>query len=200
MKLLRKVAVAALLLGLGSMMVVGGRDVTPTQASQQGSYMTPVDLFKTPSPAMENPKEAFTTLRKAIAYAGLTSTFPGPGPLTVFAPDDRAFAALPAGELNSLIKDKARLATVLKYHVIVGQAIAAKDLPKAKSLESLEGGMLTFATANAAMGTTVLSGNRGTSAPGGPVITVDDATIIWANIKVGDGIVHAINKVLLPKM
>ena len=118
----------------------------------------------------------------------------------MFAPDDRAFAALPSGQLYALINDKAKLAAVLRYHVIVGRAIAAKDLPKSKSLESLGGGMLTFATANEAMGATILTGNRGVSAPGGQVTTVDDATIIWANIKVGDGIVHAINKVLLPRL
>ena len=83
MKLLRKVAVAALLLTLSSMMVVGGKDVTPARAQQHGGYpgyMTPVDLFNMPSPATGNPREAFNTLRKAIAYAGLTSTFQGPGP------------------------------------------------------------------------------------------------------------------------
>lgn len=200
MKLLRKLTIGAMFLAIGSLLVAGGMHAIPANAAAQGSYMTPVDLFNTPTPAMDNPKEAFTTLKKAIDYAGLTGTLQNAGPLTMFAPDDRAFAALPAGTLDALIKNKAELATVLKYHVIVGQAILASDLPKMKTAKTLEGGILTFATSNAAMGQTMLSGNRGNSAPGGQVITVNGATIIWADIKVSNGIVHAIDKVLMPKM
>ncbi len=201
MKLLRKLTIGALVLATGGLLIAGGLHVTPAQADGgQGAWQTPVDLFSTPAPAAADPKETFSTLLKAINYAGLTGTLKGQGPLTVFAPDDRAFAALPSAELNALITNKTKLATVLKYHVIVGHAYTVSELPKMKSAKSLEGGLLTFATGNASSGETMLSGNRGDTAPGGQVYTVNGAAIVWPDIKVSNGIVHGIDKVLMPSM
>jgi len=201
MTLLRKLTIGALLLATGGLLVAGGIYVNPAQAqNSNGAWQTPMDVFSSPAPAAADPKETFSTLLKAINYAGLNGTMKGQGPLTVFAPDDRAFGKLPSAQLTALISDKAKLVTFLKNLVITGHAYTVSDLLKIKSAKSAEGGLLTFATSNAMMSGTMLSGNRGTSASGGQVYTVNGAAINWADLKVANGIVQGIDTVIMPKM
>jgi uncharacterized surface protein with fasciclin (FAS1) repeats len=199
MKSLRRITTAALVLATAGLLVASG--MYAAYGSAQGSYMTPDNLFTNAKPAMNDPSMAFTTLRKAIVYAGLQGTLDGAGPATIFAPDDRAFAAIPRDTFNTLFNDKAKLQAVLKYHVILGHAYKVNELPKVGSAQSLQGGTLTFgAQGHVPTGYYNISGNRGVSQPaGGTTYTVNGADIIWSNIAIADGrIVHAIDKVLIP--
>ena len=123
----------------------------------------------------------FTTLVAAVKAAGLVDTLKGPGPFTVFAPTDAAFAKLPAGTLESLLKpeNKAKLQGILTYHVVAGD-VTAKDVAKLTSAKTVEGESLTIKTVN-----------------GG--VMVDDAHVTKADIKASNGIIHVIDTVMLPK-
>ncbi|MEO5763121.1 MAG: fasciclin domain-containing protein, partial [Vicinamibacteria bacterium] len=87
----------------------------------------------------------FKTLAAALGAAGLVDTLKGAGPFTVFAPTDAAFAKLPAGAVEALLKDKAKLTAVLTYHVVSGKVMAA-DVMKLKSAKTLQGGSVTIDT------------------------------------------------------
>src|SRR5665213_1505885 len=91
----------------------------------------------------------FTTLVAAVKAAGLVDTLKGPGPFTVFAPTDEAFAKLPAGTLDSLLKpeNKAKLQSILTYHVIAGKVMAA-DVVKLTSAKTVEGQNVSIKTMN----------------------------------------------------
>jgi uncharacterized surface protein with fasciclin (FAS1) repeats len=119
----------------------------------------------------------FKTLVAAVQAAGLVDTLKGPGPFTVFAPTDEAFAKVPKDKLDALLKDKAALTKVLTYHVVAGK-VMAKDV-KAGKVKTVQGSELT-------LGTT-----------GG--VTVDNAKVIKADIAVDNGVIHAIDTVVMPK-
>jgi len=119
----------------------------------------------------------FTTLVTAVKAAGLVDTLKGPGPFTVFAPTDAAFAKVPKATLDALLADKAALTKVLTYHVVSGKLMAA-DL-RAGKLKTLEGQDLTIATM------------------GG--VTVDKAKVVAADVAASNGVIHAIDTVLMPK-
>jgi uncharacterized surface protein with fasciclin (FAS1) repeats len=123
---------------------------------------------------------SFKTLVAAVKAAGLADTLSGPGPFTVFAPTDDAFAKLPAGTVESLLKpeNKAKLRSILLYHVVAGRVLST-DL-KAGAVKTVEGGDVTVD----------LSG-------GAPKI--NDATVIKADIPASNGVIHVIDTVLLPK-
>lgn len=123
---------------------------------------------------------SFTTLVAAIQAAGLEETLRGEGPFTVFAPTDDAFAALPAGTLDDLLKpeNKDTLAGILTYHVVAG---------KTKS-KDLAGKTLSVATVNGAE--VAIDGTDG--------VTVGGATVTKADIRTSNGIIHVIDTVLLP--
>ena len=80
----------------------------------------------------------FNTLATALKAAGLVDTLKGPGPFTVFAPTDEAFAKLPPGQLEALLKDKAKLTSILTYHVVAGR-VSAAQVGKMKSAKTVEG-------------------------------------------------------------
>jgi uncharacterized surface protein with fasciclin (FAS1) repeats len=120
----------------------------------------------------------FTTLVKALKAADLVDALKQKGPYTVFAPTDAAFAKLPAGALDSLIKDKDKLAAVLKYHVVSGKVMAAQVKPG--PVKTLQGQTLTI------------------SAQDGSVM-VDDAKVIKTDIEASNGVIHVIDSVLMPK-
>ena len=120
---------------------------------------------------------SFKTLATALQAAGLVDTLKGPGPFTVFAPTDAAFAKIPKADLDALLKDKAKLTAVLTYHVVPGK-VMAKDV-KAGSVKTVQGGMLT-------LGTT-----------GG--VTVDNAKVVQADVVASNGVIHVIDTVVLPK-
>jgi len=123
----------------------------------------------------------FTTLVAAVKAAGLVDTLKGPGPFTVFAPTDAAFAKLPAGTLESLLKpeNKAKLVSILTYHVVAGKVMAA-DVVKLKSAKTVEGESIAIKTAD-----------------GG--VMVDKAHVTKTDIETSNGVIHVIDTVLMPK-
>ena len=120
----------------------------------------------------------FSTLVTAVQDAGLVSTLSGPGPFTVFAPTNAAFAALPSGTLNSLLANKTALTSVLTYHVVSGEYLASKVVTLS-SLMTVEGQSVTI---------TVSGGN----------VKINGATVIEANVICSNGVIHVIDGVLLP--
>lgn len=123
----------------------------------------------------------FNTLVAAVKAAGLVETLKGPGPFTVFAPTDEAFAKLPPGTLETLLKpeNKARLQSILTYHVVPGK-VMAQDVIKLHSAKTVEGGIITVTTMN-----------------GG--VMVDNAHVIQTDIVASNGVIHVIDAVILPK-
>jgi uncharacterized surface protein with fasciclin (FAS1) repeats len=119
----------------------------------------------------------FKTLVAAVQAAGLVETLKGPGPFTVFAPNDAAFAKLPAGTVDALLKDKQKLAAILTYHVVPGK-VMAKDV-KAGDVKTANGQMLTIKT------------------DGG--VTVNGAKVIAVDVATSNGVIHVIDTVVLPK-
>jgi uncharacterized surface protein with fasciclin (FAS1) repeats len=120
----------------------------------------------------------FTKLHNAMKAADVVKTYAGIGPFTLFAPTDEAFAKLPDGQLEKLLKDKGRLASILDFHVIRG-AVLAKDL-KARDSRSLQGQSLTIA-ANDDAG-----------------FTVNGARISRQEIEASNGVIHAIDTLMMP--
>jgi uncharacterized surface protein with fasciclin (FAS1) repeats len=121
----------------------------------------------------------FTTLVAAVKAAGLVDTLKGAGPFTVFAPTDEAFAKLPAGTVDALLKDPAKLKDILLYHVVSGKVMAA-DVSKMKTAKTVEGGSVKV------------------HAMGGKVM-IDNASVVKADIACDNGVIHVIDTVILPK-
>jgi uncharacterized surface protein with fasciclin (FAS1) repeats len=121
---------------------------------------------------------SFTTLVAAVKAAGLVPTLKGKGPFTVFAPNDAAFAKLPPGTVESLLKNKAKLAAILKYHVIPGRVKAADVAGKSLKVATVEGQPLN------------VDGSFG--------VKVNDAHVIQPDIEASNGVIHVIDTVLLP--
>jgi uncharacterized surface protein with fasciclin (FAS1) repeats len=120
----------------------------------------------------------FTTLVAAVTAADLVETLSGTGPFTVFAPTDEAFAALPAGVLDALLlpENKGVLAQILTYHVVAGQVMAA-DVTDG-DVATVEGQTVALSTANG--------------------VTVNGATVVAADVAASNGVIHAIDAVILP--
>ena len=119
----------------------------------------------------------FKTLVAAVQAAGLVDTLKGPGPFTVFAPTDEAFAKIPKTTLDGLLADKAALTKVLTYHVVPGK-VMAKDV-KAGKVKTVQGQELTVST------------NMG--------VMVDQSKVIATDVTASNGVIHAIDTVLMPK-
>lgn len=129
--------------------------------------------------AASNPD--FSTLVTAVKAAGLAETLSGPGPFTVFAPTNEAFAKLPAGTVENLLKpeNKAKLAAILTYHVVAGKVMAADvKTMKAKTVQT---GELDIVVKNGA-------------------VTVNGAKVVKTDIVGSNGVIHVIDTVLMPKM
>jgi uncharacterized surface protein with fasciclin (FAS1) repeats len=124
---------------------------------------------------------SFKTLAAALQAAGLVDTLKGEGPFTVFAPTDEAFAKLPAGTVDTLLKpeNKAKLVSILTYHVVPGKVMAA-DVMKMKTAKTLQGGSLKIAGANG-------------------TVMIDRATVAKADIAASNGVIHVIDTVLMPR-
>ncbi len=120
-----------------------------------------------------------STLVKAVSAAGLAGTLQGAGPYTVFAPTDDAFAALPAGVLDKLLlpQNKAALTQILTYHVVPGEVMSTDIKPG--PVKTVEGQDVVITT-------------------DGGVVKDNDATVSKADIDASNGVIHLINKVLLP--
>ena len=123
---------------------------------------------------------SFTTLAKALEAAGLVETLKGAGPFTVFAPTDEAFAKLPAGTLDTLLKpeNRAKLTRILTYHVVPGRVMAA-DVVKLHSATAVSGDTIAIATH-------------------GGGVTVANAHVVKTDIVATNGVIHVIDAVILP--
>ncbi len=166
---------AALLLASVAIVSVGGKASTKSVnelAAQTG------DIVDTAVAA-----GSFKTLAKALESAGLVEALKGEGPFTVFAPTDEAFAKLPAGTIETLLKpeNKDKLKAILLYHVVPGK-VAAADVVKLNGKESktLEGGKVKISTKHGVM--------------------VDKAMVVKTDVLATNGIIHVIDTVLMPKM
>ena len=124
---------------------------------------------------------SFTTLAKALAAADLVATLKGPGPFTVFAPTDEAFAKLPPASLDTLLKpeNKAMLVRVLTYHVVPGKVMAA-DVAKVSSAKTVSGDALHIKVI-------------------GKDVLVDKARIVKTDVVASNGVIHVIDHILLPR-
>jgi uncharacterized surface protein with fasciclin (FAS1) repeats len=120
---------------------------------------------------------SLSTLHGLVVKAGLNDTFKGPGPFTVFAPNNDAFKAVPARTMDELAKDPARLKAVLTYHVVPTQVMAAEV--RNGPVKSVQGTNLTLSRA-------------------GAYVTVEEAMVVTADIKATNGVVHVVDRVLLP--
>lgn len=121
---------------------------------------------------------SFTTLIAAVQAAGLGATLSGPGPFTVFAPTDEAFAKLPEGTVQGLLKDIPKLTEILTFHVVPGKLMAA-DVAKLTSATTVQGQNVTIAALNG--------------------VTINGANVITPNIEAENGVIHVIDRVILPQ-
>jgi uncharacterized surface protein with fasciclin (FAS1) repeats len=121
---------------------------------------------------------SFNTLVAAVKAAGLVDTLKSPGPFTVFAPTDEAFAKLPEGTVEALLKDKEKLTAILTYHVVPGKLMAA-DVVSKSSLKTVQGQSLKVSTDGGAK--------------------IDNANIVKTDIAASNGVIHVIDSVVLPK-
>jgi len=120
----------------------------------------------------------FKTLVKLVQEAGLVDALRGEGPFTVFAPTDQAFAKLPKAQVDALLKDREALRRVLLYHVVQGKYMA-KDVTKQRSLKTLQGQNVRIR----------VQGNT---------VRINDAQVVKADIECTNGVIHVIDKVILP--
>ncbi len=124
--------------------------------------------------------DSFTTLVAAVKAAGLVDTLAGEGPFTVFAPTNEAFAKLPEGTVENLLKpeNRAQLQAILKYHVVPGKVLA-KDVVKLTSAPTANGQSISIDTSKG--------------------VKVDNANVIKTDIMCSNGVIHVIDSVILPK-
>ncbi len=120
---------------------------------------------------------SFNTLATALTEAGLIDTLKGDGPFTVFAPSDDAFAKIPADQLKGILADKEMLTSILTYHVVAGQVMAA-DVVKLNSATTVQGSDVAIST------------NDG--------VKVNDANVVKTDIVTSNGVIHVIDTVLIP--
>jgi uncharacterized surface protein with fasciclin (FAS1) repeats len=143
-----------------------------------GKKAKPVNIVETAVAAGQ-----FKTLAAALEAAGLIGALTGEGPFTVFAPTDEAFAKLPAGTVESLLKpeNKEKLKAILLYHVVPGN-VTAKHVMKlnGRTVKTLEGSSIKIGTMHG--------------------VQVDDARVIKTDIRASNGVIHVIDTVLMPKM
>lgn len=121
---------------------------------------------------------SFGTLVAAVKAAGLVETLKGSGPFTLFAPNDEAFAKLPAGTVDSLLKDIPKLKQILTYHVVSGKVMAA-DVVKLKSATTVQGSDLKIDASNG--------------------VKVNDSTVTTPDVAADNGVIHIIDTVLIPE-
>jgi uncharacterized surface protein with fasciclin (FAS1) repeats len=126
---------------------------------------------------------SFKTLVTAVKAAGLVDTLKSKGPFTVFAPNDEAFAKLPKGTVEGLLKDIPKLKSVLTYHVVPGKVMAA-DVVKLKTAKTVQGQDVKIDASKWHLHKNV---------------KINDANVIKADIATDNGVIHVIDKVMLPK-
>ncbi|SLN36487.1 fasciclin domain-containing protein [Pseudooctadecabacter jejudonensis] len=121
---------------------------------------------------------SFTTLLAAAEAAGLVETLKGDGPLTVFAPTDEAFAALPEGTVEGLLEDTEALTAILTYHVVAGKVMSG-DLSDGMMAPTVNGAEITVSLGDSVM--------------------INDATVVTADVEASNGVIHVIDTVLIPE-
>ncbi len=126
---------------------------------------------------------SFKTLVKAVQAAGLVDTLSGKGPFTVFAPTDDAFSKLPAGTVEGLLKNKEKLTSILTYHVVPGKVMST-DVVKLKSAKTVQGQEIKIDAAKWHLHRNV---------------KVSGANVVKTDIECTNGVIHVIDKVILPK-
>ncbi len=122
--------------------------------------------------------DSFKTLAKALTAAGLVDALKGEGPFTVFAPTDEAFAKLPKGTLESLLKDKEALKNILLYHVVSG-SVTSSDVVKLKNATTLSGQSVKISVK-------------------GDKVMIDKSSVTAVDIAASNGVIHVIDQVLIP--
>ncbi|MCD4820613.1 MAG: fasciclin domain-containing protein [Methanococcoides sp.] len=167
-----KISKILIALLIATMVLASGCTSTDTESAPEEEMMEEMDIVDTAIGA-----GSFTTLVQAVQAAGLEDTLRGEGPFTVFAPTDEAFAALPEGTLDALLADEEALAAVLTYHVVAGEVMAA-DVAGLDSAATVQGEEITFDTTDG--------------------VKVNDANVVQADIKASNGVIHVIDKVILP--
>ncbi|MBD2016367.1 fasciclin domain-containing protein [Microcoleus sp. FACHB-53] len=120
---------------------------------------------------------SFKTLVAAVQAAGLVDTLKGAGPFTVFAPTDEAFSKLPAGTVDSLLKDIPQLTKILTYHVVSGKVLSS-DVVKLDKATTVQGSDVKIDASNG--------------------VKVNDATVVTPDVEADNGVIHVIDSVLLP--
>jgi uncharacterized surface protein with fasciclin (FAS1) repeats len=163
-----------MMFGLGRVAAVAAT-VIGIAAGSASAYAADKDIVDTAVAAGQ-----FKTLAAALTAAGLVDTLKGPGPFTVFAPTDAAFAKLPVGTVDTLLKpeNKAKLTAILTYHVVAGKVMAA-DVVKLKEAKTVNGAMVAV------------------KVDGGNVM-INNAKVTTADIKASNGVIHVVDTVLLP--
>ena len=146
-----------------------------TSTASQGPSSAPASTGTIVDVAAGNPD--FATLVTAVKAAGLAETLAGPGPFTVFAPTNEAFAKVPKDVLDKLLANKEALTKVLTYHVLAGEVKAADVMPG--EVTSVEGSTATIADA-------------------GGQLKINDATIVATDVMASNGVIHVIDSVILP--
>ncbi len=124
---------------------------------------------------------SFTTLVAAVEAAGLVETLKGEGPFTVFAPTDEAFAALPEGTVENLLKpeNKDQLVSILTYHVLPGKVMAGDIAGQTLEPETVQGSTVSIDATDG--------------------VTIDGATVVQADIEASNGVIHVIDQVIIPE-
>ncbi len=167
---------------------VDGAKVTTADVTASNGVIHVIDSVLSPKAAVAAPSRSivqtavaagqFKTLVSLVKKAGLAGALSGKGPFTVFAPTDAAFAKVPKATLAALAKDKAKLRAVLLFHVVKGNVTAAQAM-KLRSAKTLNGKSLTIR----------VSGGK---------VSVGGATVVKANVMASNGVIHVVNKVLIP--
>lgn len=169
----------------GDRLTIGDANVVVTDIQCSNGVIHVIDSVLIPEleniPTIAQSAGKFNTLLAAVGAAGLADVLSGPGPFTVFAPTDEAFAALPSGTVDNLLKpeNKQQLVDILKYHVVSGRVYDA-DTVRAQRAKTLLGRSIDV----------------GFSANG---IQINDANVIARNVNASNGVIHIIDSVLIPK-
>lgn len=165
----RKILIRKTILKIAAIAIISFSMLTPTFAQMKS------DIVDTAVAA-----GSFNTLVAAVQAAGLVDTLKSDGPFTVFAPTDAAFAALPAGTVENLLKpeNKGTLVKILTYHVLSGKVMSADIAGKTLSPNTVEGSTVDINAVNGVM--------------------VDGANVITADIETSNGVIHVIDKVIMP--
>jgi transforming growth factor-beta-induced protein len=168
----------------GGKVMIDGATVTATDVKTSNGVIHVIDTVIMPSSddVVDTAVKAgsFKTLAAALKAAGLVDALKGSGPFTVFAPTDEAFAKLPKGTLDDLLKpeNKEKLVSILKYHVVSGR-VFSNDAVAAKHAKTLQGGEVKI------------------TSDGG--VKIDNATVVSADLDASNGVIHVIDTVIMPK-